>query len=246
MWTVYEAVNKENGKRYIGVTGRTLPQRKARHIYMASNGERACPRFYDALRKHGTRSFKWKSVATFAIKEFAYFHEHILVQTLKPEYNVAPGGAVGPVEAWNKKPVICLEDGLVYPSATHASKAYKIDNSEVSKACRGDNTRAGKRHFRYYNGPMSLVDRLGRIASDKDEAAKRRKRVPKGLRHKRKHKRGIETICLDDGRIFPGASAAASFYNSVPNAISVACKRGKSAVDRHFAYVRDVGQRMFA
>jgi hypothetical protein len=252
MWTVYQATNRRNGKRYIGVTARGLAYRKRRHLFLARKGGSQCPRLYDAIRKYGTKSFSWKIVATFSFKEFAYFHEHTLVKLLKPEYNVAAGGLGGSEVAWNKKAVICLEDGLIFESAMHAARKYNIDNSDVSKACRGIDTHAGGRHFRYYDEPISITARLDLIRADKEKAVMRRRRVTKPKtagRRLRVYKSCKETICLDDGKIFPSASSAASYYSASPHAISELCraKRNRRTVgERHFAYVQDVGQRMFA
>lgn len=47
------------------------------------------------------------------------------------------------------KPVLCIETGVEYPSATHASRATGIDNSQISKVCRGILPSAGKLHWVY-------------------------------------------------------------------------------------------------
>lgn len=40
--------------------------------------------------------------------------------------------------------VVCIETGIVYKSATFAGKELGIDNSTISKCCRGENKSAGK------------------------------------------------------------------------------------------------------
>ena len=91
--------------------------------------------------------------------------------TLKPEYNAVAGGAIGPDEPVNKKPVICLNDGLIYESATHAARFYGLDNSEVSKSCKGAGIAPKRKHFRYYENPLSEGERHSLIEADKQARA---------------------------------------------------------------------------
>lgn len=45
--------------------------------------------------------------------------------------------------------VKCIETGIQYQSATHAFRATGIDNSQISKACRGILPSAGKLHWEF-------------------------------------------------------------------------------------------------
>ena len=250
MWTIYMATNRLNGKRYIGVTGKGLKLRRARHLYRASIGDRGCPRLYDALRKYGAKNFKWQVLATFAFKEMAYHHEFVLVEKLKPEYNVYEGGNAGPDEAPNKKPVICLNDGKIYDSATEAARAYGCDNSEVSKACKGTGIHAKWKYFRYYLRPLSQAEREQLIEMDKNARTKRMFRggSRKANMIKGNARRGKEVICIEDGKVFDSASAAARYYDLNKSSMIEMCLGRKRwpLGGRHFSYITEVGQRWVA
>lgn len=57
---VYLATNTLNGKRYVGVTRRTLAARMSEHKSRASYGSRTA--FAGAIRKHGWQAFKWETL----------------------------------------------------------------------------------------------------------------------------------------------------------------------------------------
>ena len=48
------------------------------------------------------------------------------------------------------KPVICVETGVVYMSATVAGKELGIDNSAIGKCCKGIYKTCGNYHWCYY------------------------------------------------------------------------------------------------
>jgi len=53
----------------------------------------------------------------------------------------------------NKKPVLCIEDGIVYPSATDAAKAYGIKSVAcVSEVCNGNRRKSAGKTFEYIGG----------------------------------------------------------------------------------------------
>jgi hypothetical protein len=53
----------------------------------------------------------------------------------------------------NKKPVLCVEDGTVYPSATDAAKAYNIKSvSSISEVCNGHRQSSAGKTFEYVGG----------------------------------------------------------------------------------------------
>lgn len=53
----------------------------------------------------------------------------------------------------NKKPVLCIEDGIVYPSATDAAKAYGIKSVAcISEVCNGNRRKTAGKTFEYIGG----------------------------------------------------------------------------------------------
>lgn len=59
---IYEAVNKINGKRYIGQTIQKLNDRKRQHLESINYNHKGCTLFKRALKKYGKSNFEWKIV----------------------------------------------------------------------------------------------------------------------------------------------------------------------------------------
>lgn len=92
MAIVYMATNAVNGKRYIGVTKRTLAERKYQHLHDAKAGRRGCRIFFAAINKYGEEAFEWSILATIETYADALNEEIRLIAELKPEYNITRGG----------------------------------------------------------------------------------------------------------------------------------------------------------
>jgi len=56
MYSVYEITNKINGKKYIGITSKTIEERFQEHLSRARCGQRG-NRLYVAMRKYGCENF---------------------------------------------------------------------------------------------------------------------------------------------------------------------------------------------
>jgi group I intron endonuclease len=89
--TVYEAVNKTNGHRYIGSTGRLLETRKKRHFWVAKSGRGA--RLGFGIRLYGPDSFIFRPLVICLDLDYANYIEKALIGLYKPEYNLQAGGA---------------------------------------------------------------------------------------------------------------------------------------------------------
>ena len=91
---IYIAENKVNGKLYVGMTSKPLPQRKACHLYDARNGSDFD--FHRAIRKLGPEAFEWKEVAQIDSRDKAEELEEFLIEELDTfngdGYNCTPGG----------------------------------------------------------------------------------------------------------------------------------------------------------
>ena len=59
MYLIYCYTNKENGKKYIGITSRSIEEREASHIYESKNKSNKCYNapFKRAIRKYGIEGF---------------------------------------------------------------------------------------------------------------------------------------------------------------------------------------------
>lgn len=53
--------------------------------------------------------------------------------------------------AARKKPVICIETGVIYESATEAARQVGAQQGKICMVCRGQRNKAGGYHWKYYN-----------------------------------------------------------------------------------------------
>jgi len=158
---VYMAINKENGKKYIGKTIRTLSHAKSRHHDRSKNGLNT--RFYNAIRKYGFHSFTWKILYTGKSDEDICEKEKFFIKKFKTKdskygYNMTDGG-----------------DGL---SGFSASEETRL---KLSKLSSGENNPCyglyGKDHPAYGNKYSDEV---------KKKISNRFKNIPKTKEHKEK------------------------------------------------------------
>jgi len=93
---VYKAVNKINGKCYVGQTVNTLHKRSMSHIRTAKNKEKDYP-FHRALIKYGEDSFEWSVICECNTKKEMDEKESFYIKELKSHvsdngYNLTLGG----------------------------------------------------------------------------------------------------------------------------------------------------------
>ena len=100
MAVVYQAINLINGKRYIGVTGRSLTRRMSDHFAAEKSGQQM--RFCRAIRKYGRDMFRFSVLLECDPEDLAR-HEIRLIALLKPDYNATTGGDGSPGHRSSKK-----------------------------------------------------------------------------------------------------------------------------------------------
>lgn len=91
---IYKLTNTVNGKSYIGVTGRTEPERWSEHVQRARQGVRNS-RLYSAIRRYGESAFVRETLACATSEDAARDLEVILIEqhgTFLEGYNSNPGG----------------------------------------------------------------------------------------------------------------------------------------------------------
>lgn len=133
----------------------------------------------------------------------------------------------------SSKPVICLDDGAVFESASAAARAYGLDNSLIVEVCLRDTRRvaAGGKIFRYVGGYEDAAVELAEVA------ARRAKFIDDASRRSRK-----SVICLDDGRVYTKTAAAGAAYGIHPSFIAEVCRGEKrSAHGLVFRYAEKEG-----
>ena len=89
---VYEAINVNNGKVYVGLTTTTLEKRKRSHFRSAKSGSMAY--FHKAIRKHGEDSFEWDVVLLTDDLQTLYYLEKMVIAMYESwqTYNISSGG----------------------------------------------------------------------------------------------------------------------------------------------------------
>lgn len=89
---IYEAANKINGKVYVGLTTKTLEERKAAHLRSAKSGSNQ--HFHKAIRKYGEGAFEWYVVMRCSSIESMYKKEKMCIACYEDWqiYNKSLGG----------------------------------------------------------------------------------------------------------------------------------------------------------
>lgn len=153
-WTVYCHTHVESGRRYVGVTKKTMLQRWNQHVYTASLEKTGWSHFANAIRKYGKEAFSHEILETHSSLDLANEAEIrfiALFETRNPEkgFNFKRGGdhAPHPIKnPWDRpgyrekqEARVIKTDQLHTPEARAAVKAAfstpesKARRSEVMK-----------------------------------------------------------------------------------------------------------------
>ncbi len=174
---VYKATNLINGKFYIGVTSKTLKERRRAHYTKAFSKAKNFGKFHRAIKKHGKQNFSWEVLCEFSSFKEALIEEGNLIAKLKPQYNITSGGEypINPVLPLNSVKVLCLEDGIVFDSIRLTAKHYNVTASCIDDAIHGRcNTSAGK-HFIRFERDLTDKERAELIVENTAKAIEDRK-----------------------------------------------------------------------
>lgn len=151
--TLYKVRNIVNGDFYIGCTRQPLEKREWQHRNLADKGKGRL--LHAAMREFGHDCFVFEVVIAIDDHDLGMALESEMVDGWKPAYNIAPGGRrrvwgdAVPKLAPNDgrhKPVKCLNDGRVFPSAIAAAAAYGLKARHVA------NTASGKLPTKSHHG----------------------------------------------------------------------------------------------
>lgn len=211
-FTVYEHVNKINGKRYIGITSKAV-QRRWRPD---GSGYKNNPYFWHAIQKYGWDSFEHRILHQGLSEDEACRIEKALIaqyhsNDLVNGYNIADGGKYN-----------------VMPQATRE----RLSRERKGKNCGADNPNYGNHKLAGENNPN-----YGKRHSEEVKRKMSENRKGKGLHcfseeHKRRikehHKGGADpkrVICLETGMIFKSINDAARYIGGSKKAISNCCRK---------------------
>lgn len=240
-WLVYRAVNLINGKSYIGITGNPLGVRKSGHKQGAKDPKGRL--FLRAIKKYGFDMFRFSVIKTVPSKEEVLAEEVRLIATLRPEYNSSAGGDVGGsttpegmktirdtlarLSEGRKKPVICLSDGKIFPSAAEAADAYGISRAMMCVVLKGKRATAKDMFFAFYTGTeVPLSD--PHLALERVRLEQKSKMVALTPRR--------AVICKNDGLEYASVRDAASAYKVPESAVSMVV-RGVNAHHRGRVFI---------
>lgn len=120
-------------------------------------------------------------------------------------------------------PVICIETKKIYKSATLAGKELGIDNSTISKCCRGDNKEAGGFHWMFAD--EYTEDKANEILE------------------KTRNNQHRQVMCVDTRKVYDTIHSAALDVGVNGSEIS-ACCRGviMSAGQKRWLYLEDASE----
>lgn len=180
---VYQARNLVNGHRYIGFTTQGLPARQLQHLKSAREPNGRKFRFQHALAKYGADNFVFEVLGDFdGDEDLAKLYEREAIAKYKPEYNLSFGGDGGRLAQETRDKIRAGKIGKPSP-LKGTTKSVEI-RLRMSEAAKG----------------------LKKTQSAKTIAA-----TQENIRRAREACK-IPVICLDDGRVFPGAVDAEKFY----------------------------------
>lgn len=217
-YCIYCHTNKINGKKYIGQT----------HDYKKRcfpSNYKGCTKFYFAIQKYGWDSFEHTIIEDNLTLEQANEREEYYIKlynTIEDGYNLKSGGLNNELseeskqkisdKILTKKPIICIETQQIYPSALYIERQFGYANSNIIACCRGKLHTAYGYHWQYAENP---------VATTKD---KRKKPVK----------------CLETGRIYESASAAAKDMGINRSSISFCCE-GKTNIGGgyHWQFIQE-------
>ena len=91
-FTVYLALNKINGRFYIGATEKGTSGRASTHRWQARHGGKSHIKFYRAIKKHGEENFKFLTIKECSDYWDALETERAYIALMKPAYNMTSGG----------------------------------------------------------------------------------------------------------------------------------------------------------
>lgn len=218
---VYMATNTVNGKRYIGITRKTLEARRLQHFAHARNDPRD-QHFYRALRKYGAAAFEFTLLRQCDSYRSAQSAERGLIAQMRPEYNKTAGGEGVVGHRHNKetrrKMSAAKKGRSPWPTGQYPAEV----RAKISKA-----SRARRGTYNHSEAIKAVIRQNARLANE----ARRR-----------------PVICLTDWLAFPSLHEAEAYYGLNYVLIGHYCRGAKNQrnADRfgrkglEFAYVKDI------
>lgn len=255
---VYMATNSVNGKRYVGVTKRSLNSRRGQHF--ASARRNSHYRLHSAIRKYGESAFTFVVLNTLASYQEALACEIRTIALLKPEYNSTAGGegVVG---------LFVSEENRRRSSERHRGNKYWVGKkhrpesiARMRESQRGNTNASGQRSpetserlraatlaapTRYWLGKKRSKETIDKIRKAKVGAVTHEACIIALHKHRAiaqelsAQKRRKPIVCVTDGLIFSCAIEAAKNYGISIHALRNSIKRGTKTRCGRLSFVYD-------
>lgn len=167
---IYKVVNKINKKLYIGLTTKSLEDRKIVHFNHSKYGSKLY--FHNAIRKYGKENYEWSEIDSADTKEDLIYLEKYWIHfwnTNKQGYNLTLGG--DGIFGYKH-----TEENKENIGKAHLGNTYGSGNKGIPKSEKGkENMRKAKLGNTYGSGNKGI---------SKSEECKANMRKPKSEEHK--------------------------------------------------------------
>lgn len=181
---IYKCTCVISGKSYVGLTTKTIEERKKEHLHSSynPNDNTYKTHFHSAIRKYGIENFEWSIVeeiegsdittviATLRGLEGKYV---AFYDSFHNGYNLTPGGEL----TFRGEPKVVnmySEDGILLDTGTvgHLASKYNLDDSAICKVCNRRYKSTGKLNgkrlvFRYTHDKFTASDKKQLASNNK-------------------------------------------------------------------------------
>jgi group I intron endonuclease len=236
---VYQAINKVNGKRYIGMTSRGLAWRRNGHKAQAKAGSSMI--FCRAIRRYGFDAFEFSILEVCLDIETALTRERELIAQHKPEYNSAAGGLRG-AQGWKHS-----EETRAKLRASHIGKpSYWRGKKRSPESIEKRTATRALNPVKPWLGKKRSPETIAKIIASRPFLPPPPPPTPEVLKkrlvnmHTANAKRMKRVQCVTDGQIFSSIRHAARHYGIAKSMIARCCSgKTKNPVGRRFVFIVD-------
>ena len=222
MYTLYMHFNRTNGKKYIGITGRSLNSRFGKD----GSGYKRCAVFWNAIQKYGWDNFEHRILRTNLTEEEAKDLEKKYIAAFQTNdrrfgYNILEGGQCGPMPQETKDKIGESHKGK--PNGREGTHLSEETKEKIASSQRG--RKMSESH--YDNFVKAMAKRKGtpgRKLSEKEIEDLRQHSVKK-------------VLCVETGVVYESMTACAEAFGVLVSNLSRYIKQEKKYKGFHFMIV---------
>ena len=249
---IYRIENKLNGKKYIGLTRKSIEERWGQHVRVANRYNKTY--LHRAITKYGAGNFEIMWYASTWDMAYLGELERLIIIDVEPEYNQTNGGEVTLGRKYSDavRDIIRTKNTGKKRSAAHCAKMSIIKREQL----RNDPELLAKARAALAKGranPNNAKNRIiaaansarGRVwsmeARRKLSAACMGRVYGKDIIDKMRESKRMGVRCIEVGEIYKCAQDAADKLGICKTSISKVCKgTRKTAGGLHFEYIKVV------